>query len=79
MQRVLKYGIAIGPVAGIMGSQIAAQPNATGIRQATGTLTSAYSGYDVGSGTWQFQNMLIGYVPMFGAWLFGKVSGRVLR
>lgn len=64
---------------GIAISDVVANPNANGIRSALGHVTSAYTGYDVNSGSFQFQNLVLGYVPLLGAWAFGKASSRALR
>ncbi len=77
--KAMKIGIAVGPVAGIVAGQVAASPNAAGLRSASGTLTSAYTGYDINTGGFNFGNLALGYIPLFGAWAFGKVAGRVIR
>lgn len=75
----IKYAIGLGPIAGIAIADITAQPNANGIRAALGHATSAYTGWDVNSNSFQPQNLAIGYVPLIGAWAFGKFSSRILR
>jgi len=79
-QRVLKWTIALAPVTAYAVSSY--KSNGGGVNGATAGLnaiTSAYSGYDVTTGKIQLQNLAIGYVPLFFAWIFGKVSSRVLR
>lgn len=77
--KAMKIGIALGPVAGIIASQIAASPNAAGLRAGMGTLTSAYTGYDVNTNSFKFGDLALGYIPLFGSWAFGKMASRVLR
>lgn len=79
MLKGIKYAIGLGPIAGVAIADITSNPNGQGVRTALGHVTSAYTGYDVNSGTFQFQNLTIGYVPLIGAWAFGKVAHRVLR
>jgi hypothetical protein len=46
---------------------------------AINAISSSYSGYDITTGKVQLSNMAIGYVPMFFAYLFGKIASRVLK
>lgn len=77
---MLKLGIALAPVTGAaVGSYQAAGGGVKGFTQALGTVSTAYTGYDPATGAFIPGNMAIGYIPLFGAWLFGKVASRVLR
>lgn len=78
--RAVKYAIAVGPVAGVAIN--AFQSNGGGVKGASaavGVLTSAYTGYDVTNNSFEPSNLTLGYVPLLGAWVWGKVAGRVLR
>lgn len=78
--RVLKWTIALAPVTAFAVNSY--QSNGGGVKGVTAGLnavTSSYSGYDVTTGKIQAQNLAVGYVPLFFAWIFGKVAGRVLR
>jgi hypothetical protein len=75
----IKLAIAVGPIAGVMASDVAASPNATGLKNAVGDLTKAYTGYDVATNTFQWSGLALGYVPLAGAWAFGKIASRVIR
>lgn len=78
--RILKWTIALAPVTAFAVNSF--QSNGGGVKGATAainTVSSAYSGLDITTGQVQLQNLAIGYVPLFFAWIFGKVSSRVLR
>lgn len=78
--KILKLGIALAPVTGAaVGSYNAAGGGSRGFTSALGTVSTAYTGYDPVTGTFAPANMAIGYIPLFGAWLFGKIASRVLR
>jgi hypothetical protein len=78
--RAAKWVIALGPVAGAAYSSFKSSGGgAAGASAAVGTLTSAYTGYDVSTGQFAIQNAALGYVPLIAAWLFGKGASRVLR
>lgn len=77
--RAFKWAIGVGPVLGVGISQVAASPNAQGLQNAVGTATSAYTGYNPATGQWNWSALLLGYVPLGGAWAFGKIASRVLR
>lgn len=79
-QRVLKWTIALAPVTAYAVSSY--QSNGGGVKGMVGginAVSSAYSGFDITTGKFNPATLLIGYVPIFAAWLFGKVSSRVLR
>jgi hypothetical protein len=77
--KAMKIAIGVGPIAGVVVSDITTNPNQQGIQNAVGDITSAYTGFDVATGKFQFSNLAVGYVPLLGAWAFGKVASRVLR
>lgn len=76
LHKAIKLAVGFGPIAGIVGSDIAASPNATGLKAAVGDLTSAYTGYDVSTNSFKWGNLLVGYVPLAGAWVVGKAMKR---
>ncbi len=79
-QRVLKWTIALAPVTAYAVSNYKSSGGGVaGVTSALNAVTSSYSGYDVTTGQIQLQNLAIGYVPLFFAWIFGKVSSRILR
>ena len=79
-QRVLKWTIALAPVTAYAVSSYQTNGGGTkGAVSAINAVSSSYSGYDINSGKVQLQNLAIGYVPLFFAWLFGKLSSRILR
>lgn len=76
----MKAVIALAPVAGTsVAAYQSAGGGAAGASAALNNVTSAYTGYDVTTGKMQIGNLAIGYVPMAGAWVFGKAASRVLR
>lgn len=79
-QRALKWTIALAPVTALaVSSYQKSGGGVNGITAALNSVTSAYSGFDVTTGKVNTSNLAIGYVPLFFAWIFGKVSSRVLR
>lgn len=79
-QKVLKWTIALAPVTAFAISQYQkAGGGVNGLSAGINAVSSSYSGYDITTGQIQTQNLAIGYVPLFFAWIFGKVSSRVLR
>jgi hypothetical protein len=78
--KVLKWTIALAPVTAFAVSNYQKAGGGTaGISAALNAVTSSYTGYDVTTGKVSFGNLVVGYVPLFGAWVFGKVAGRILR
>ncbi len=76
----LKWAIALSPVAAYSISNYkSAGGGAAGAAAALNTVTSSYTGYDVTTGQFTPANLAVGYVPMAGAWIFGKFASRVLR
>jgi hypothetical protein len=79
-QRILKWTIALAPVtAYAVSSYQKGGGGVNGLVAGINSISSSYSGYDITTGKVQLQNLAIGYVPLFFAWVFGKVSSRVLR
>lgn len=79
-QKVLKWTIALAPVTAFAISQY--QKNGGGVNGLSAginAVSSSYSGYDITTGKISTQNLAVGYIPLFFAWIFGKVSSRVLR
>jgi hypothetical protein len=76
----MKIAIATAPVgAAAINNFQASGGGAKGVAAALNTLTSAYTGFDATTGRIDTSNLAVGYVPLFGAWVFGKVGSRVLR
>jgi hypothetical protein len=74
--------VAIGtaPVASFaVGSYSAAGGGSKGATAALSAISQSYTGYDPSTGKFNASALAVGYVPLFGAWLFGKVASRVLR
>lgn len=79
-QKVLKWTIALAPVTAFAISSY--QKNGGGVNGLSAginAVTSAYTGYDVTTGKVSFQNLIVGYLPLLGAYFFGKISSRILR
>ena len=77
----MKAAIALGPVTSKAISAYSANGGgANGLsRGALPALTTSYTGYNTNDGKFYFNDMATGYVPLFGAWVFGKIASRVLR
>lgn len=50
-----------------------------GVKVASDQLTQNFTGYSFINNQFYWSNLLRGYVPLGGAWLFGKIASRVLR
>jgi len=76
----MKIAIAVAPVAAdAVASYQANGGGSKGASAALGAVSADYTGYNAATGTFAVGNMVKGYVPLAGAWLFGKVASRVLR
>lgn len=80
IRKAIKVGIATLPV-GLFAynSYNAAGGGSAGALQAGRTVVSAYSGYDIVNNKFAPQALTLGYVPMAGAYLFGKAWSRFMR
>jgi len=81
MLKILKWGIAVGPPAvRAANAYTNAGGGTTGITQgAMPALVSSYTGFDTTTGKWVPGDLVWGYAPLLGAWVFGKIASRVLR
>jgi hypothetical protein len=78
--KILKVAIATAPVASFaVGSYQAAGGGTKGFSAALGTISQAYTGYNPVTGAFNAGDLAIGYIPLGGAYLFGKIASRVLR
>jgi hypothetical protein len=77
----MKVAIALTPVAAYALQNY--QSSGGGINGLTKgilpTISTAYTGYNPNDKKWRLGDMTIGYVPLAGAWIFGKIASRVLR
>jgi len=74
--KVLKWTIALAPP---VTSAYEAFKSSGNVGFAAGDLVASYTGYNMFSKDFALNRMATGYIPLFGAWLFGKVASRVLR
>ena len=76
----IKVAIAIGPVAAdAVAAYNANGGGSKGIAGAIAQVGQDYTGYNSATGQWNGSALIKGYVPLAGAWLFGKFASRVLR
>jgi hypothetical protein len=73
--RIMKLAIAVLPIA----TETYAGFQASGAKGAGDVLVKSYTGYSVQDHNFEASRMAIGYLPLVGAWLFGKIASRVLR
>lgn len=80
---MLKVAIALTPVAA---KAVQNANTAGGLGTSTGwsrgvfpTISTSYTGYNPNDGKFYMNDLAVGYVPLAGAWVFGKVASRVLR
>lgn len=73
--RIMKWAIALLPIGAIaLGRAKNEGPAAAG-----DSLIAAYTGYSFQAKDFQWQRLLPGYVPLLGAYVFGKIASRILR
>lgn len=76
----MKIAIAVGPVAADAANSYQANGGgAKGISSAIAQIGADYTGYNSITGTWSTAPLVKGYVPLLGAWAFGKFASRILR
>lgn len=73
--KVAKAGIALAPPAIFVydGWKNGGAPNAAN------SLVRAYTGYDFATKKFSLEDAAVGYVPLLGAYAFGKIASRVIR
>jgi hypothetical protein len=77
--RVLKALVAFGPEAAAAASEYSANGGGmNGISHGLlPSISSAYTGYNPETKDWKINRMVIGYVPILGAWALGKALGKL--
>ena len=78
--KAMKIAIAVGPVAADAANAYSA--NGGGVKGVSGAIAQIgtdYTGYNSVTGQWAPANLVKGYVPLLGAWAFGKFASRILR
>lgn len=79
--KLMKIGIALGPVsAKAIGAYKANGGGINGLQKGVlPAFSTSYTGYNTNDGKFYPGDMVTGYVPLAGAWIFGKIASRVLR
>lgn len=79
--KLMKVGIALGPVtAKAIGAYKANGGGMVGLQKGVlPAFTSSYTGFNTNDGKFYPGDMVTGYVPLAGAWVFGKIASRVLK
>lgn len=76
----MKYTIALGaPLTSAVRAFDSAGGGVAGVAEAINNFQESYTTYNVETDSFNFGALKRGYIPMLGAYAFGKIAGRVLR